>query len=58
MCATCGFRHFLPWSYFFFMFVLLNHRIHRDERRCQQKYGKKWEAYCERVSYRLIPWIY
>ena len=58
MCATCGFTHVLPWSYFFFMCVLLNHRAGRDERRCRSKYGQAWDQYCEKVPYRLIPWIY
>lgn len=58
MCATCGFTHLLPWSYFIFMFVLLNHRALRDEKRCRAKYGKNWERYCELVPYVLIPGIY
>ena len=58
MCAAFGFQHFLPWSYFFFMCVLLYHRAQRDEKRCRNKYGRKWDEYCEIVPYRLMPWIY
>lgn len=58
MCATCGFSHILPWSYFFFMCVLLYHRTGRDEQRCRNKYGEKWEQYCRTVPYRLVPGIY
>ena len=58
MCAPCGFKHVLPWSYFFYMCILLHHRTKRDERRCRSKYGKKWEEYCAIVPYRLIPGIY
>ena len=58
MCLTCGFTHLLPWSYFIFMCILLHHRAGRDERRCRNKYRKKWEEYCEKVPYRIIPGVY
>ena len=58
MCLPCGFKHLLPWSYFLFMCVLLHRRASRDERRCRNKYGKKWEEYCDRVPYRIYPGIY
>ena len=58
MCATCGATHLLPWSYFCFMMVLLNHRILRDEEKCLNKYGAKWVEYCKKVPYRLIPGVY
>ena len=58
MCATCGFTHILPWSYFFFMTTLLIHRAGRDEQRCRNKYGKKWDEYCNAVPYCLIPGVY
>ncbi|KXT07145.1 hypothetical protein AC578_2352 [Pseudocercospora eumusae] len=57
-CATCGFTHILPWSYFFFMCILLCHRARRDERRCRAKYGKQWEEYCGLVPYTIIPGIF
>ena len=57
MCACCGFTHFLPWSYFFFMGILLYHRAGRDEKSCRKKYGDKWEEYCTQVPYRLVPGI-
>lgn len=58
MCATCGITHVLPWSYFFFITVLLYHRISRDEKRCAKKYGKYWVEYTERVRYKLIPGVW
>lgn len=58
VCATCGFTNVLPWSYFIFMFTFLIHRVHRDERRCLNKYGEQWNKYCETVTYRLIPYVY
>lgn len=58
MCAVCGFGAVLPWSHFVFMCVLLGHRLVRDERRCRNKYGEQWDAYCEKVSYRLVPGLW
>lgn len=58
MCATCGFTHLLPWSYFFFMCVLLCHRASRDEKRCRNKYGAAWDEYCRRVKWRIVPGVY
>lgn len=57
MCATCGFTHFIPWSYFIFMTTLLYHRSIRDDKRCRAKYGKHWEEYCEKVPYVFVPGI-
>lgn len=47
-----------PYLYFFFLTTLLIHRISRDEEKCQEKYGKGWNEYCEKVPYRLIPYVY
>lgn len=58
MCATCGFTHLLPWTYFFFMAVLLWHRARRDHRRCRAKYGPGWDKYCQLVRWRIIPGVY
>ncbi|KRX05300.1 hypothetical protein PPERSA_00601 [Pseudocohnilembus persalinus] len=45
-------------SYFVFLFFLLVSRVYRDEEKCQNKYGKYWNVYCEKVKYRLIPYLY
>ena len=58
MCAACGFGSLLPWTYAFFMTILLVHRCHRDERRCSAKYGPSWDTYCARVPWRMIPGIF
>ena len=58
MCAACGAEHLLPWSYFFFISVLLYHRICRDEKRCAKKYGKYWLDYTEKVRWKLIPGLW
>ncbi|OGT34387.1 MAG: 7-dehydrocholesterol reductase [Gammaproteobacteria bacterium RIFCSPHIGHO2_02_FULL_39_13] len=50
------FLHFLPWFYVIFLTILLVHRAYRDEDRCKNKYGKYWEAYCEAVPNKIIPW--
>ena len=58
MCATCGMTHLLPWTYFFYMAILLYHRIHRDEKRLAMKYGKYWQLYTSKVPYKLMPGLW
>ena len=48
----------LPFSYFIFLTVLLIHRVFRDEEKCQVKYNKYWDEYCNVVRYRMIPYIF
>jgi 7-dehydrocholesterol reductase len=52
------FDHFLPYFYLCFLTLLLVDRAYRHERRCALKYGKDWEKYCEKVPFRIIPFIY
>ncbi|NXH17603.1 LBR protein, partial [Bucco capensis] len=54
----CGFNHILPYFYVIYFICLLVHREARDEHHCKQKYGLAWERYCQRVPYRLFPYIY
>ncbi len=56
--APALFTHFAPYFYFLFLTILLVDRAYRQERRCSKKYGKEWLKYCERVPFRLIPFIY
>ena len=58
MCLSCGFNHLLPYFYIIFMSILLLHRIERDHQRCDGKYGKYWQEYCQVVPYKLIPFVY
>ncbi|KAG5437336.1 hypothetical protein PCANB_000766 [Pneumocystis canis] len=60
MCAACGFgkNRLLAYFYIIYMFILLNHRVYRTEKRCSTKYGHYWEEYCKKVPYRLFPGIY
>jgi 7-dehydrocholesterol reductase len=52
------FNHFLPYFYLVFLILLLVDRAYRQEQRCANKYGDDWKKYCERVPFRLIPFLY
>lgn len=58
MCACCGWKNLLPWTYAIYMTILLVHRCWRDEERCSQKYGKGWEKYCQLVRWRILPGVW
>ncbi len=49
------FTHSLPYFYVVFLAILLTDRAFRDEKRCATKYGSDWNAYCDRVRYKIIP---
>lgn len=55
---ACGLDSLFPYFYFIFLSILLIHRCIRDEMRCLNKYGSKWQEYCQKVPYRLIPYIW
>lgn len=48
----------LPWLYPLYYVGLFVSRERDDEWRCRQKYGRLWDEYCQRVPYRIIPYIY
>lgn len=52
------FSHFYPYFYVSFLTVLLLDRTNRDEKKCSEKYQEAWSKHCERVKYRLIPYIW
>uniref|UniRef100_A0A8C8VNP2 Delta(14)-sterol reductase LBR n=1 Tax=Pelusios castaneus TaxID=367368 RepID=A0A8C8VNP2_9SAUR len=54
----CGVNHILPYFYVIYFTCLLIHRDARDEHQCKKKYGLAWERYCQRVPYRIFPYIY
>ncbi|XP_066575066.1 delta(14)-sterol reductase TM7SF2 [Amia ocellicauda] len=54
----CGLSHPLPYFYVVYFCTLLVHREARDERQCQGKYGLAWGTYCQRVPYRILPYLY
>jgi 7-dehydrocholesterol reductase len=53
-----GVSRILPYTYVLFLTALLVDRAGRDDRRCRAKYGADWERYCERVPYKIIPYVY
>ncbi len=57
-CLPAGFSHITPYFYFIYFAPLLIDRERRDHRVCQKKYGADWDAYCEKVRYRIVPGIY
>lgn len=52
------FTHFLPYFYFFFLTILLVDRAFRHDQRCALKYKEHWNEYCEKVPYKIIPYVY
>jgi 7-dehydrocholesterol reductase len=52
------FTHFLPYFYVTFLTILLIDRAMRDDERCDQKYGKGWQKHCQKVPYKILPYIY
>jgi delta14-sterol reductase len=48
----------MPWLYPVYYLALLLPRQHFDDLRCAEKYGELWKAYCQKVPYRIIPWVY
>ena len=57
--ACLGFG-FGIWNflYFFFILILVFHRLYRDEEKCKNKYGRFWEKYCKEVPYVMIPGLW
>ncbi len=47
-----------PWLYPLYYLVLLLPRQRFDDQRCAAKYGDLWQAYCKKVPYRIVPYIY
>jgi delta14-sterol reductase len=57
-CLPCGFGSPIPYFYIVYFTLLLVHRERRDNDMCAVRYGKDWDAYCEKVPYRIIPGVY
>lgn len=55
--APALFHHFLPYFYVVFLTVLLINRAFRDDQRCALKYGNDWITYCQKVPYKLVPFV-
>ena len=54
----CGFGSLVPYLPALWLTFFFPHRARRDDRRCRAKYGALWTAYCSRVRWRMIPWLY
>jgi delta14-sterol reductase len=54
----CGFDSIVPYLPALWLAVFFPHRAWRDDRRCREKYGALWAMYCERVRFRMIPFVY
>lgn len=52
------FSNFFPYFYVIFLSILLIDRAFRHDKRCADKYGKHWEKYCEKVPYKIIPYLF
>jgi len=57
-CLACGFGSLVPYFYVLYFVPLLIDRERRDNAMCKRKYGDDWDRYCERVPYRIIPFVY
>ncbi|KAL1633664.1 erg24, C-14 sterol reductase [Neofusicoccum ribis] len=53
-----GWGTLITYFYMIYFAILLIHREGRDEDKCKKKYGKDWEAYCKKVPYRILPYVY
>ncbi|CAF1200717.1 unnamed protein product [Adineta steineri] len=47
-----------PWLYPLYYIGLFIARERTDYDRCREKYGRDWDEYCQRVPYRIIPFLY
>ncbi|MGB0679732.1 MAG: DUF1295 domain-containing protein [Polyangiales bacterium] len=56
--ALNGLHAFWPYLLPLWLASLLVHRAHRDDKRCHSKYGALWERYCQRVRFRMLPFVY
>lgn len=56
--AIAGTHSIIPYYYSLFFLAVLTHRCGRDFERCERKYGKDWDKYCQIVPYRFIPFVY
>ncbi|HSX13627.1 MAG TPA: hypothetical protein VLE96_04315 [Chlamydiales bacterium] len=52
------FTNFFPYFYVTFLTILLVDRAFRHDKRCKDKYGPFWDLYCEKVPYKMIPYLF
>jgi 7-dehydrocholesterol reductase len=56
--AVGGFVHFAPFFYVTYLSMLLFDRARRDDKRCQDKYGKYWDEYKAKVPWKIVPGVF
>jgi delta14-sterol reductase len=57
--AFCGgFHAWQPYLLPISLVFLLTQRAARDDKKCREKYGETWQAYCGRVKFRIFPFVY
>ena len=54
----CGFASPVPYLPALWLTLFFPHRARRDDRRCRDKYGALWTAYCARVRWRMLPYVF
>ena len=54
----CGFASPVPYLPALWLTLFFPHRARRDDRRCRDKYGALWTAYCARVRWRMVPYLF
>ncbi|MBS3921540.1 MAG: hypothetical protein KGZ37_00125 [Nitrosarchaeum sp.] len=52
------FFNLLPYFYVVFLTALLIDRAVRDDKRCREKYGAAWKEHCEKVPYKILPFVW
>lgn len=56
LCA--GLAHWAPYVLPLSLIILLTQRAARDDKKCRAKYGEVWQEYCQRVRFRIFPFLY
>jgi 7-dehydrocholesterol reductase len=52
------FDNVIQYTYVISLAILLVHRTYRDDAKCQEKYRDYWAEYCNRVPYRIVPYVF
>lgn len=55
---TTGTGSIYPYLLPLSLTLLLLQRAARDDKKCSAKYGELWRQYCERVRFRIFPYLY
>eukprot|EP00003_Mantamonas_plastica_P031915 TRINITY_DN8474_c0_g1_i1.p1 TRINITY_DN8474_c0_g1~~TRINITY_DN8474_c0_g1_i1.p1 ORF type:complete len:229 (+),score=60.91 TRINITY_DN8474_c0_g1_i1:442-1128(+) len=58
LAIPAGMHSWWPWLYPIYYVVLLLARERDDDDSCRIKYGSMWDEYCNKVPYRVIPYVY